>query len=76
MAHGHATGHITVDGERFELSGAPAYVEKNWGDRFPTKWWWMQANAFDGMPEVTLTAAGCGLNLGSSKNQEELGWRY
>ena len=30
MADGLATGHVTIDGERFTFSRAPAYLEKNW----------------------------------------------
>ncbi len=58
MAHGAATGWIEWLGERYEFTAAPLYAEKNWGGAFPDKWFWIQCNAFEGMPDLTLTAVG------------------
>lgn len=59
MAHGLATGHVTVDGTRTEFADAPAYAEKNWGGAgFPSKWFWTQCNAFPSAPGVSVTATG------------------
>lgn len=58
MAHGHATGWIEWQGHRYTFEHAPAYAEKNWGGAFPTKWFWLQCNAFEQAPNLALTAAG------------------
>lgn len=58
MAHGLATGWIEWDGQRYEFDRAPAYAEKNWGGAFPTKWFWLNCNAFEQHPDLTLTAGG------------------
>ncbi|MEA5450293.1 tocopherol cyclase family protein [Leptolyngbya sp. CCNP1308] len=58
MAHGHSTGWIEWQGERYEFANAPAYSEKNWGRSFPQKWFWLNCNAFEGVPDLALTAGG------------------
>ncbi|WP_263971739.1 tocopherol cyclase family protein [Leptolyngbya ohadii] len=58
MAHGLATGWIEWNGRRYEFVNAPAYGEKNWGGAFPTKWFWINCNCFDGEPDLALTAGG------------------
>ncbi|MBF2026403.1 MAG: tocopherol cyclase family protein [Oscillatoriales cyanobacterium C42_A2020_001] len=58
MAHGLATGWIEWNGTRYSLQNAPLYAEKNWGGSFPQKWFWIQCNAFDAMPDLTVTAVG------------------
>ncbi|KAG9147952.1 hypothetical protein Leryth_003541 [Lithospermum erythrorhizon] len=59
MAGGLSTGWIEWDGKRYEFQNAPSYSEKNWGDAFPKKWFWVQCNVFEGAGgEVALTAAG------------------
>uniref|UniRef100_A0A832H7M2 Tocopherol cyclase n=1 Tax=Oscillatoriales cyanobacterium SpSt-402 TaxID=2282168 RepID=A0A832H7M2_9CYAN len=58
VAHGLATGWIEWNGTRYTFHGAPLYAEKNWGGSFPQKWFWMQCNAFDAVPDLTLTAVG------------------
>ena len=45
----------TVDG--WDLDGATAYVERNWGPGFPSVWWWGEAHDFGGDP-VTVAFAG------------------
>lgn len=57
MAHGLASGWIDWQGQRYDFSQAPTYSEKNWGGAFPTKWFWLQCNAFD-QPDLALTAGG------------------
>jgi tocopherol cyclase len=66
MAHGWASGWI--DRRRLSSSAGPslrrhfdrvpAYAEKNWGGSFPSQWFWVQCNAFEHHPDLTLTAAG------------------
>ncbi|DBA67375.1 TPA: hypothetical protein ACH3X2_001667 [Trebouxia sp. C0005] len=57
MAHGLSTGWIECDGKRYDFHDAPSYSEKNWGGRFPSKWWWVVCNTFDS-PDVALTTVG------------------
>jgi tocopherol cyclase len=53
-----AEGMVEVDGEvRWDLDGATAYVERNWGNGFPPVWWWGEAHDFGGDP-VTVAFAG------------------
>ena len=58
MAHGHATGWLEWQGQRHEFTNALAYSEKNWGRAFPQKWFWLNCNAFQGVPDLALTAGG------------------
>lgn len=58
MAHGLATGWIEWQGKHYEFTQAPAYAEKNWGGAFPTKWFWINCNCFDGEADLALTAGG------------------
>ena len=58
MAHGHASGWIDWEGDRHTFTNAPAYAEKNWGGAFPEKWFWIQCNAFDAEPDLSVTAVG------------------
>lgn len=58
MAHGLATGWIEWNGTRHTFVQVPAYGEKNWGGAFPKKWFWLNCNAFDGKPDLALTAGG------------------
>jgi hypothetical protein len=50
-------GHAEIGGERWDLSSAVGYHEKNWGRDFPGDWWWGQAHGFDD-PEVCVAFAG------------------
>jgi tocopherol cyclase len=74
MAHGVADGWIEWGGQRYELDGAPAYAEKNWGGGFPSKWVWVQCNTFDAYPGLSVTAVGArrGL-LGVPGLEEDVG---
>ena len=58
MAYGRSTGWIEWRGQRYEFTNAPAYSEKNWGGAFPHKWFWFNCNAFEGNPDLALTAGG------------------
>lgn len=70
MAHGLATGYLQWGAQRYEFDQAPAYAEKNWGGAFPSRWFWLQANAFEGTPDLTVTAAGGRRQIGP--RQEEV----
>jgi hypothetical protein len=52
-----AEGVIAAGGRRWDLAGATAYAEKNWGQGFPPWWWWGEAHDFGG-DEVTVAFAG------------------
>ena len=65
MAHGRASGWLEWSEPgaasspcRFRFSDAPAYAEKNWGGSFPERWFWIQCNAFEQHPDLTLTSGG------------------
>jgi tocopherol cyclase len=58
MAHGLATGWIDWRGDRYAFTHAPAYAEKNWGGSFPQKWFWINCNVFQDMPNLAITAGG------------------
>ncbi|MEN9220950.1 MAG: tocopherol cyclase family protein [Thermostichus sp. BF3_bins_97] len=58
MAHGSASGWVEWGGQRYEFQQAPAYAEKNWGQSFPRRWFWIQCNAFPEHPDLSLTCAG------------------
>ena len=58
MAHGLATGWIDWNGQRTTFNKAPCYSEKNWGGAFPQRWFWVNCNAFEDKPDLTITAGG------------------
>jgi tocopherol cyclase len=58
MARGLATGWFEWGGERYDFKDAPAYAEKNWGGGFPSRWWWVQCDAWAGDADAALTAVG------------------
>ena len=41
------SGTLSIDGESLSLEGGRAYVEKDWGSKFPKTWVWIQANHFE-----------------------------
>jgi hypothetical protein len=49
-------GHLKVNGSRLDFGGGRGYIEKDWGQSFPSGWIWMQTNHF-GMPGISLTAS-------------------
>ena len=58
MAHGLASGWVMWQGDRYTFHQAPTYAEKNWGGAFPSKWFWIQCNAFTETPGLSVTAVG------------------
>jgi hypothetical protein len=58
------TGMAQAGGAPFDLDGASAYAEKNWGHGgMPPAWWWGQAQGFD-RPDVCVAFAGGRAGLG------------
>jgi hypothetical protein len=51
------SGTLVAGEERWDLADATAYAEKNWGNGFPSRWWWGEAHDFGGDP-VTVAFAG------------------
>jgi tocopherol cyclase len=67
MAHGLASGQVCWRGKRYVFVDAPVYAEKNWGNQFPSRWFWLQCNSWDeaagpedgnGGGVVSMTCAG------------------
>lgn len=49
-------GVLRRDGEVLNFEGGRGYIEKDWGQSFPSAWIWMQTNHFD-QPGTCLTAS-------------------
>ena len=67
MAQGRASGWIEWGGQRYDFADAPAYAEKNWGGGFPSRWFWVQCEAFEGEPDAALTSVGAPTNGHSTR---------
>jgi hypothetical protein len=39
-------GTITIENEDYVFDGGKGYIEKDWGESFPSSWIWMQSNGF------------------------------
>jgi tocopherol cyclase len=50
------SGSLSVDGENVDFAGGRGYIEKDWGQAFPSAYIWMQTNHFQ-QPETCLTAS-------------------
>jgi hypothetical protein len=46
-------GELKIDGDILDFSGGIGYIEKDWGQQFPSAWIWGQSNHFD-RPGVSL----------------------
>jgi tocopherol cyclase len=49
-------GALRITDESVDFTGGRGYIEKDWGQAFPSGWVWMQTNHFD-VPGVSLTAS-------------------
>jgi len=49
-------GCLRINGQEVDFSGGTGYMEKDWGQAFPSAWVWMQTNHFD-HPHACLTAS-------------------
>lgn len=58
LAHGWATGWIEWQGKIYQFENALAYSEKNWGNSFPQKWFWLNCNSFENCSDLAITAGG------------------
>ena len=52
-----ATGTIETPDGQWIIDDFPIHQEKNWGEAFPKKWMWFQANQFEGRDDVAFAAA-------------------
>ncbi len=41
-------GTLTLNGKMMDFSGGQGYIEKDWGQAFPSAWVWLQSNHFAG----------------------------
>jgi tocopherol cyclase len=41
-------GALTLNGKAMDFSGGHGYIEKDWGQSFPSAWIWFQSNHFTG----------------------------
>jgi hypothetical protein len=39
-------GELMIDGKSVDFTGGKGYLEKDWGESFPSSWIWMQTNHF------------------------------
>lgn len=49
-------GALTLNGKLMNFDGGRGYIEKDWGQAFPSAWVWFQSNHFDSA-SVCLTAS-------------------
>jgi tocopherol cyclase len=49
-------GMLTLNGKVMDFSGGQGYIEKDWGQAFPSAWIWCQSNHFAGM-DACITAS-------------------
>jgi tocopherol cyclase len=49
-------GSFEIDGEWVDFAGGRGYIEKDWGQAFPSAYIWMQTNHFE-QPRTSLTAS-------------------
>jgi len=50
------TGSLEINGHVYDFSEGKFYIEKNWGNSFPSSWLWIQSNNFtDNRASVTCS---------------------
>ncbi|MDD4967917.1 MAG: tocopherol cyclase family protein [Paludibacter sp.] len=49
-------GQLTIHGETIDFSNGRGYMEKDWGQSFPSAYFWMQSNHFN-QPGISLKAS-------------------
>lgn len=50
-------GSLTIESESVSFTGGKGYVEKDWGQSFPSSWIWLQTNHFGTSEPVSLMAS-------------------
>ena len=57
LSFGHTVnGNLHIDGSSVTFEGGRGYIEKDWGQSFPSAYIWMQSNHFD-TPDTSLMAS-------------------
>ncbi len=49
-------GSLSIDGQTVDFEGGRGYIEKDWGQSFPSAWVWFQSNHFETLG-TSLTAS-------------------
>jgi tocopherol cyclase len=49
-------GKLTIDGQEIDFEGGRGYIEKDWGNSFPSAWVWFQSNHFE-RPGTCITSS-------------------
>lgn len=55
--HHSLEGQLKVHGKTVDFTGGKGYLEKDWGESFPSSWIWMQTNHFEENRSVSLMAS-------------------
>ncbi|GJQ14252.1 hypothetical protein GpartN1_g6043.t1 [Galdieria partita] len=71
MAHGLGNGWLRWKGRSYPIRDCPVYIEKNWGQRFPKKWFWLQCNSFCTEKDLSVTSVGAIRRVLLKLEQEE-----
>ena len=50
-------GRLQVYGKEVDFTGGKGYIEKDWGQSFPSSWIWAQCNHFGGESKISLSAS-------------------
>lgn len=53
----HLEGSLEVYGQPADFTGGKGYIEKDWGQSFPSSWIWLQSNHFADSPRTSLMAS-------------------
>jgi len=57
LSFGHEiNGNLNINGQHTNFDGGRGYMEKDWGQSFPSAYIWMQTNHFD-VPDTSLMAS-------------------
>lgn len=52
--HHRIEGTLEIEGKNVDFSEGIGYIEKDWGQSFPSSWIWMQTNHFDTDEPISL----------------------
>jgi hypothetical protein len=57
-------GDASLGGADWRIDGGAGYAEKNWGNGFPTRWWWGQASGLGANDDACVAFAGGEVRIG------------
>ncbi len=55
--HHSLEGQLEIDGKTIDFTGGKGYIEKDWGESFPSSWIWMQTNHFEENKTISFMAS-------------------